>query len=169
MQLIDFVQAGRYAALAEEDEAEAVPDPAVTAKAAMERLSDAAPSGHRGLRQGRAQRPTPRRPTPLAALRPWAPGAALRVFASCGRPASGLAVRPQPAGVRVPQGRARRGRQAAPAGPQWAYWHGTDLSWRQSDAQRTPVTGWSGLSSTAAPRTPSPRRTSSQARCSRRP
>ena len=45
MQLIDFVQAGRYAALAEEDEAEAVPDPAVTARAAMERLSDAAPPG----------------------------------------------------------------------------------------------------------------------------
>ena len=47
MQLIDFVQAGRYAALAEEeDEAEAVPDPAVTARTAMERLPDAAPAGY---------------------------------------------------------------------------------------------------------------------------
>ena len=53
MQLIDFVQASRYAVLAEEDEAdaepeqtaEAVPGPAATARAAMERYSDAAPPG----------------------------------------------------------------------------------------------------------------------------
>ena len=58
MELIDFVHAGRYAALAEEDEggveptqaAAAVPSPATVARAAMERYSDAAPPGTKARR-----------------------------------------------------------------------------------------------------------------------